>query len=159
VRLAFDVPPTVAAARDVQERLRDRVVDAGRLVRLLSFPAYDTAIGTEIGRLAYWLVWLVGLIAALQPLGLSGVLTPVTSLTNEVFAFLPRLLGAGLFFFAGLILARIVRHVVPPEHAHQRARRTVLSAAGRRADDDFDFCMGSPRWCGHVRCASGKLPV
>ena len=32
------------------ERLRDRVVDAGRLVRLLSFPAYDTAIGTEIGR-------------------------------------------------------------------------------------------------------------
>jgi len=70
------------------------------------------SVGTELGRLAYWLIWLVGLIAALQPLGLSGVLTPVTALTNEVFAFLPRLLGAGLFFFAGLILARIVRHVV-----------------------------------------------
>ena len=70
------------------------------------------SIGTELGRLAYWLVWLVGLIAALQPLGLSGVLTPVTNLTNEVFAFLPRILGAGLFFFAGLILARVVRHVV-----------------------------------------------
>ncbi|MCL6741016.1 mechanosensitive ion channel [Sphingomonas sp. RB56-2] len=70
------------------------------------------SIGTELGRLAYWLVWLVGLIAALQPLGLSGVLTPVTAMTNEVFAFLPRLLGAGLFFFAGLILARIVRHVI-----------------------------------------------
>ena len=70
------------------------------------------SIGAELGRLAYWLVWLVGLIAALQPLGLSGVLTPVTNLTNEIFAFLPRLLGAGLFFFAGLILARIVRHVV-----------------------------------------------
>ena len=70
------------------------------------------SVGTELGRLAYWLVWLVGLIAALQPLGLSGVLTPVTALTNEVFAFLPRILGAGLFFFAGLILARIVRHIV-----------------------------------------------
>ena len=70
------------------------------------------SVGVELGRLAYWLVWLVGLIAALQPLGLSGVLTPVTNLTNEVFAFLPRLLGAGLFFFAGLILARIVRHVI-----------------------------------------------
>jgi hypothetical protein len=70
------------------------------------------SVGKELGRLAYWLVWLVGLIAALQPLGLSGVLTPVTALTNEVFAFLPRLLGAGLFFFAGLILARIVRHVI-----------------------------------------------
>jgi dTMP kinase len=32
------------------ERLRDRAVDAGRLVRLLSFPAYDTSIGSEIGR-------------------------------------------------------------------------------------------------------------
>ena len=60
------------------------------------------SVGTELGRLAYWLVWLVGLIAALQPLGLSGVLTPVTALTNEVFAFLPRLLGAGLFFSAFL---------------------------------------------------------
>src|SRR4030095_7339006 len=41
-----------------------------------------------------------------------GVLSPVTTMTNEVAAFLPRLFGAGLFFFAGLILARIVRHVV-----------------------------------------------
>ena len=32
------------------ELLRDRVVDSQRLVRLLSFPAYDTSIGTEIGR-------------------------------------------------------------------------------------------------------------
>jgi dTMP kinase len=32
------------------ELLRDRLVDAGRLVRLLSFPAYDTPIGTEIGK-------------------------------------------------------------------------------------------------------------
>ncbi len=70
------------------------------------------SVGHELGRLAYWLVWLVGLIAALQPLGLSSVLTPVTNLTNEVFAFLPRLIGAGLFFFAGLILARIVRQVI-----------------------------------------------
>ena len=32
------------------ELLRDRLVEAGRLVRLLSFPAYDTPIGTEIER-------------------------------------------------------------------------------------------------------------
>ena len=72
----------------------------------------EQRIGKEVGRLGYWIVWLVGLIAALQPLGLSGVLTPVTALTNEVFAFIPKLLGAGLFFFAGLILARIVRHII-----------------------------------------------
>ena len=70
------------------------------------------SVGTELGRLAYWLVWLVGLIAALQPLGLSGVLAPVSTMLNEVASFVPRLFGAGLFFFAGLILARIVRHVI-----------------------------------------------
>jgi len=70
------------------------------------------SVGTELGRLAYWLVWLVGLVAALQPLGLNEVLTPVTVMTNEVFAFIPRVIGAGVLFFAGLILARVVRHVV-----------------------------------------------
>ena len=32
------------------ERLRDRLVEQGRLVRLLSFPAYETPIGAEIER-------------------------------------------------------------------------------------------------------------
>ena len=32
------------------ERLRARLVAAGRTVRLLSFPSYDTPIGAEIGR-------------------------------------------------------------------------------------------------------------
>jgi len=70
------------------------------------------SVGKELGRLAYWMVWLVGLVAALQPLGLSGVLTPVTTLANEISSYLDNILGAGIFFFAGLILARIVGHVV-----------------------------------------------
>src|SRR3954468_22517386 len=32
------------------ETLRDRLIERNRLVRLLSFPAYDTPIGEEIGR-------------------------------------------------------------------------------------------------------------
>jgi hypothetical protein len=92
------------------------------------------SVGIELGRLAYWLVWLVGLIAALQPLGLSGVLTPVTALTNEVFAFLPRLIGAALFFFAGLILARVVRHVVEAALAALNLER-LLGRAGIAVGD------------------------
>ena len=71
-----------------------------------------TSIGGELGRIAYWLVWLVGLVAALQPLGLNEVLEPVTRLTNEVFEFLPRLIGAALIFIVGLIVARVVKHLV-----------------------------------------------
>ena len=104
----------------------------------------EQRIGKEVGRLGYWIVWLVGLIAALQPLGLSGVLTPVTALTNEVFAFIPKLLGAGLFFFAGLILARIVRHIIEAAlgalNLEKLASRAGLKLGdetpARRADDD-----------------------
>ena len=107
------------------------------------------SIGTEIGRLAYWLVWLVGLIAALQPLGLSGVLTPVTNLTNEVFAFLPRLLGAGLFFFAGLILARVVRHVIEAFLGALNLER-LLGRAG--------VSIGEARWPSTRRESRRKAP-
>jgi hypothetical protein len=72
----------------------------------------DHTIGHQLGVLAYWLVWLVGLLVALQPLGLSQVLDPVRTLTTEVFAFLPRILGAGLIFLIGLIVATILRRVV-----------------------------------------------
>ena len=86
--------------------------------------AAATSVGTELGRLAYWLVWLVGLIAALQPLGLSGVLTPVTALTNEVFAFLPRLLGAG---------AVLLRRADPGPHRPPRHRSGARRAQPRAA--------------------------
>jgi len=98
------------AAKAVQWGIR-KLID--RMPILKRHPGVGgDSIGTEVGRLAYWIVWLVGLVAALQPLDLNEVLTPVTVMTNEVFAFIPHLLGAALIFFAGLILARIVRHVV-----------------------------------------------
>jgi len=92
------------------------------------------SVGTELGRLAYWLVWLVGLIAALQPLGLSGVLTPVTTLTNDVASFLDNIFGAGIVFFAGLILARIVRQVIEAFLGALNLER-LLGRAGLRLDE------------------------
>jgi len=110
-----------------------RIVD--KLPILKRHPgAGGDSVGKELGRLGYWLVWLVGLIAALQPLGLSGVMTPVTSMTIEVFAFLPRLLGAGLFFFAGLILARIVRHIIEAALGALNLER-LASQAGLKLGD------------------------
>ncbi|MEO5612973.1 MAG: mechanosensitive ion channel [Sphingomicrobium sp.] len=92
------------------------------------------SVGIELGRLAYWLVWLVGLIAALQPLGLSQVITPVTLLTNEVFAFIPHLLGAVLIFFAGLILGRIVGHIIEAALGALNLER-LASRAGLKLGD------------------------
>jgi len=69
-------------------------------------------LGSLIGDIAFWLILLIGIMIALQPLRLAGVLDPVRQLTTRTFAFIPNLLGAGLIFFIGLIVARIVRRLV-----------------------------------------------
>ncbi|MEA3051998.1 MAG: hypothetical protein QOG72_901, partial [Sphingomonadales bacterium] len=69
-------------------------------------------LGSLIGDIAFWLILLVGIMIALQPLRLGGVLDPVRQLTTRTFAFIPNVIGAGLIFFIGLIVARIVRRLV-----------------------------------------------
>ena len=69
-------------------------------------------LGSLIGDVVFWLILLVGIMLALQPLGLSRVLEPVRQLTNTTFAFIPNLIGAGLIFAIGLIVAKIVRRIV-----------------------------------------------
>lgn len=69
-------------------------------------------VGSLIGDIAYWLIILIGIMLALQPLQLAGLLDPVRELTTNTFAFIPNLIAAGLIFFIGLVLARIVRRIV-----------------------------------------------
>lgn len=76
-------------------------------------------VGQQLGTIAKLIIWLVGIMAALQYLGVGEILQPINQLTTDIFHFLPRLLGAGLIFFVGLIVARIVRRLV----------ETLLSAA------------------------------
>src|SRR5687768_8420595 len=76
-------------------------------------------IGHQIGTIAKLIIWLVGIMAALQFLGVGQILAPINELVTNIFAFLPRLIGAGLIFFVGLIVARIVRQLV----------ETLISAA------------------------------
>lgn len=70
------------------------------------------SVGALIGEVAFWLILLVGILLALQPLGLSQVLEPVRELTNNAFAFIPNILGAGLIFFLGLVVAKVARRLV-----------------------------------------------
>ncbi len=72
----------------------------------------EETIGHQLGVIAKLIIWLVGIMAALQFLGFPQVLAPINELVTEIFAFLPSLIGAGLIFFIGLIVARIVKRLV-----------------------------------------------
>ncbi len=69
-------------------------------------------IGSLLGDVAFWLILLIGIMLALQPLQLTQVLEPVRQLTTNTFAFIPNLIAAGLIFFIGLVIAKIVRRLV-----------------------------------------------
>ncbi|MGI8706010.1 MAG: mechanosensitive ion channel [Sphingomicrobium sp.] len=69
-------------------------------------------VGHQLGTIAKLIIWLVGIMAALTYLGVGQILAPVTQLTTGIFEFLPRLIGAGLIFFVGYILARIVQRLL-----------------------------------------------
>jgi len=72
----------------------------------------EETVGHQLGTIAKLIIWLVGIMAALRFLGIGQILAPINDLVVEIFGFLPKLIGAGLIFFIGLIVARIVRRLV-----------------------------------------------
>lgn len=72
----------------------------------------EETVGHQLGTIAKLIIWLVGIMAALRFLGFGQILAPINELVTEIFAFLPHLIAAGLIFFVGLVVARIVRRLV-----------------------------------------------
>ena len=69
-------------------------------------------VGERIGEVGYWLVWLLGLIAALNVVGLSDVVDPLNLMVRDFLHYLPSIVGAALIFFIGFVLATVVRRMV-----------------------------------------------
>src|SRR3954451_9364154 len=102
---------TWAVARAVQWVLQKAIDKSPALRKHVTGTTHET-VGTQLGTIAKLIIWLVGIMAALQFLGIGQILAPINELVTEIFAFLPRLAGFGLIFFAGLIIARIVKQLV-----------------------------------------------
>lgn len=99
--------------------------------------AAGATIGQTLGSIGSLLVWMLGLVALLQVLGLSAVLRPIQSLLDGVLSFLPNLIGAIVVFVVGALLAKVVRQFVettlgalPIEKWFQRAGSTASSIPG-----------------------------
>src|SRR3954453_10105299 len=89
-----------------------KTIDRTPALRRHMTGAPDETVGHQLGTIAKLIIWLVGIMAALQFLGIGQILAPINDLVTEIFAFLPHLIAAGLIFFIGLIVARIVKRLV-----------------------------------------------
>src|SRR6185312_8462740 len=102
---------TWIVARVVKWVLQKAIDRTPALRKHVTGPREET-VGHQIGTIAKLIIWLVGIMAALQFLGFPQILAPINELVNEIFAFLPHLIAAGLIFFVGLVVARIVKRLV-----------------------------------------------
>lgn len=70
------------------------------------------SVGASLGDVAFWLILLFGVVAALGVLNLGQVVTPLNSLLTQVASFVPSVLGAVLIFFIGFVVATLAKRVV-----------------------------------------------
>lgn len=92
----------------------------------------NAEIWKQAGKLSYWVIWLFGFLIALQPLELGAVVEPLNSLLNEVFAFIPNLIGALAIFIVGMALSKIMRGITENAVGMLKFDRFLTSDEGEK---------------------------
>ena len=69
-------------------------------------------LGEAIGKALFWVTILVALPGVLGSLGMSGLLEPVQEMSTTFLNFLPNLVGAGLIFGIGFMVAKVAKEAV-----------------------------------------------
>lgn len=66
-------------------------------------------VGASIGSAGFWVIILMGLVSALEQLGMTNVSTSIRATLDQIFAFLPQIIGAIITFFVFSIVARVAK--------------------------------------------------
>lgn len=90
-------------------------------------------VGASLGDVAFWLILLFGVVAALGVLNLGQVVLPLNALLTQVASFLPNVLGAVLIFFIGFVVATLARRVTEAALQAANADRWLEKAGLSRA--------------------------
>ncbi len=89
-------------------------------------PAVD--VGERIGEVGYWVVWLLGLIAALNALDQTAIVQPLNNMIDGFVRYVPQVVGAALIFFIGFVLATIARRMVEAAAEAAEIDRRLIDA-------------------------------
>lgn len=126
----------------------------GRLVkRLLGKTGIDNraksdfSISGLIGKLVYYLLMIIVLMATLSLMGVHGdVLAPLSAMAAKFFGAVPNIIAAGIIAYVGYFLAKIVSNLI--EASGDKIRSWVPSISGIKDKNEFD---------NHVSKTSGKI--
>ncbi len=65
-----------------------------------------------VGKLVYFVTFLLFLPGVLDRLGMNSVSTPITNMVNKFVAFIPNLVAAGIIIAVGLFIANLVKELL-----------------------------------------------
>ncbi len=78
----------------------------------LSEDAGMEPMSDTLADIVYWVILLVVMTMVLGKLGLHGLFEPLTNMINKIMFFVPNIFLAGVVFFVGYIIAKVVRGIV-----------------------------------------------
>ena len=102
---------TFVLAKVIKEIILN-VLQAARADERLGMDAESAPIANGLGGVAYGIVALGGLTAALGVLGIEAIATPVAQIFQTILDAIPNILIAGVILTIGVFVAKIVREIL-----------------------------------------------
>jgi hypothetical protein len=115
---------------------------------------HPKSVGAQVGDAAFWIVILIALVLAAQPLGLAEATSPIGRMLNEFGAAIPNIIGAGLIFFVGYIVAKVAKKAVEAVLTAARTEQLAERVGMAKADPTT-----LPRMVGGIVFALIIIPV
>lgn len=95
------------------------------------------AIEKWAGRIVFYLILLFVLVGFFQVLGLSEVTAPLVKFLNEVFTYLPRLIGPAILIIVAWLLATVLRLLAVRALTTAKVDERLASEADMDSDTQF----------------------
>lgn len=97
-------------------------------------------LGQNLASAAFWVIILIGIVQALTELGMTRVTDPLNTTLDQIFAYLPRIIGAILIFTIFVIVATVAGQAarallafVDPLPMRARLTKTTTNISGLTA--------------------------
>lgn len=112
------------------------------------------SVGAQVGDAAFWIVILIALVLAAQPLGLAEATSPIGQMLNGFGAAIPHIIGAVLIFFVGYVVASVAKKAVEAVLTAARTEKMAEHVGMAKADPTT-----LPRMAGGIVFALIIIPV
>lgn len=85
-----------------------------RLVKWKMFTSTEQAdnLLDSLGKICYYLIWLVFLPGIFTTFGLNSIASPITDMMNYILQYLPNILLAAVILTIGILVAKLVKNLV-----------------------------------------------